>query len=73
MARLLYRTFLEEGVSEGRRNDLTGGGLVRSNKGWRPARGSDRLKGDERILGSSEFVLEVLKTARRGMGAHPRS
>ena len=44
--------------------DLTGGGLIRSNKGWRPARGSDHLKGDERILGSSEFVLEVLKTAR---------
>ena len=63
-ARSLYRTFLEKGVSEGSRNDLTGGGLVRSNKGWRPARGSDRLKGDERILGSSEFVLEVLKTAR---------
>ena len=34
----------------------------RSNKGWRPARGSDHLKGDEHILGSSEFVLEVLRT-----------
>jgi putative transposase len=62
-ARTLYRTFVEAGIAEGRRNDLAGGGLIRSNKGWRPAKDSAHRKGDERILGSSDFVLEVMKAA----------
>jgi putative transposase len=62
-ARTLYRTFVTNGVTEGQRNDLAGGGLIRSNKGWRPAKDSAHRKGDERILGSSDFVLEVMKAA----------
>lgn len=62
-ARTLYRTFVESGIAEGKRKDLTGGGFVRSNKGWRPAQDSSHRKGDERILGSSDFVLETMKAA----------
>jgi len=62
MARRFYRSFVESGIPEGRRKDLTGGGFVRSNRGWRPGR--DRLKSDERILGSSDFVLETLRASR---------
>jgi putative transposase len=62
-ARALYRSFVEAGISEGRRNDLSGGGLIRSNKGWQSSRDSAHRKGDQRILGSSDLVLEVLKAA----------
>jgi putative transposase len=62
-ARTLYRAFVEEGIAQGRRDDLMGGGLVRSNKGWRPSKDSAHRKGDERILGGSDFVSEVIKAA----------
>jgi hypothetical protein len=32
-ARRLYREFVEKGVLQGRRSDLTGGGVIRSNRG----------------------------------------
>ena len=60
-ARELYRTFVEAGMGEGKRTDLTGGGLIRSLKGWHPT-GKLHERGDERILGTSGFVLEVLKS-----------
>jgi putative transposase len=63
-ARTLYRTFVEAGIAAGQRVDLTGGGLIRSNKGWLPAKGPSHGKGDERILGRTDFVLDVMKTAR---------
>ena len=66
-ARRAYRHFVEKGISQGRRHDLTGGGLVRSLGGWtalRALRGSTvRIKGDERILGDSDFVEAVLRDA----------
>jgi putative transposase len=63
-ARTLYRSFVAAGIKQGHREDLAGGGLLRSNKGWIPAKDSDHRKGDQRILGSSEFVQEVLKTSQ---------
>jgi REP element-mobilizing transposase RayT len=66
-ARRAYRHFVEKGISQGRRHDLTGGGLVRSLGGWtalKALRGSTvRIKGDERILGDSDFVEAVLGEA----------
>jgi putative transposase len=59
-----YKEYVSEGIEKGRRPDLVGGGLIRSLGGWSEARKlgkSERLKGDERILGDSQFVLEVLK------------
>jgi REP element-mobilizing transposase RayT len=64
-ARLKYREFTIEGIKEGRRPDLVGGGLVRSIGGTKNIselkRGRERWAFDERILGSSEFVSEVLE------------
>jgi putative transposase len=47
---------------------LTGGGLIRSLGGWAASKklrlkGHDPLKGDERILGDSDFVTSILAEA----------
>jgi REP element-mobilizing transposase RayT len=64
VARRAYRAFVAEGIARGRRPELVGGGLIRSLGGWAAAerlgRGEIRRKGDERILGDSAFVLDVL-------------
>ena len=66
-ARRSYGAFVAKGVLMGRRPDLVGGGLLRSVGGWfklKEFRDSGiRIKGDERILGSSDFVERVLKQA----------
>jgi len=66
-ARRSYAAFVAKGVKSGRRPGLTGGGLVRSAGGWSALKAlrskSLRIMGDERILGSSEFVESVLKQA----------
>lgn len=55
------------GVGQGQRPDLHGGGLVRSaggdKKGLLGRKKGEREKGDERILGSGNFVNEVLACA----------
>lgn len=59
-----YKQFIEEGVSQGRRPELVGGGLIRSLGGWSQVRSLRRRGGkvpsDERMLGSGEFVEGVL-------------
>jgi putative transposase len=66
-ARKAYQHFVEQGVKQGRRPELIGGGLIRSVGGWAvlsALRGEAvRVKGDERILGDSDFVEAVLKEA----------
>jgi len=66
-ARRRYREFVEKGISEGRRPELVGGGLLRSSGGrWglkELRKAGVRAKGDERILGSSDFVEDVLRLA----------
>ena len=65
-ARKLYREFVEKGLSMGHRNDLIGGGLIRSAGGWENRR--DKVqKSDERILGDGEFVTEALTRAEEQM------
>lgn len=66
-ARRAYASFIAEGIGQDRRPELAGGGLLRSIGGW-SALAVNRSKGlrlmsDERILGSSEFVENVLKRA----------
>ena len=67
MARTRYRVYVEKGILDGKRSDLTGGGLLRSTGGWAVLKGlrkvGIRVKGDERILGDSDFVENVLKSA----------
>lgn len=62
-----YRRFMQEGLGQGRLPELTGGGLLRSKGGWsqvRAARRSGRTEEyDERILGSGDFVNDILKEA----------
>ena len=64
-AREAYQQFVDAGVALGRRPDLTGGGLRRSLHGWEASdhlrRGRERWASDERILGSSDFVLRTLR------------
>ena len=63
-----YQKFVEKGIALGKRPELTGGGLIRSSGGWKALKESRRqkihLKGDERILGDSDFVETVLETQK---------
>ena len=58
---------VRQGVNQGRRPELVGGGLIRSLGGWsvvKSLRKSGLIeKGDERILGSGGFVESVIKQA----------
>ena len=67
VARRGYESFVSKGVEQGGRPDLVGGGLLRSVGGWAALKGfrdiGVRIKGDERLLGSSDFVERVLKQA----------
>jgi putative transposase len=71
VCRKKYRQFVEKAAEQGRRPELTGGGLVRSSGGWGVLKSMRRmrvhLKGDERILGDSDFVESVLKKAEEVM------
>jgi putative transposase len=64
-ARKRYLSYVEDGILLGRRPELVGGGLIRSLGGWEKIkkmrlRGQDRIKSDQRILGESDFVRDVL-------------
>ena len=64
-ARKSYSSFVEAGFDQGRRDELTGGGLIRSLGGWSEIakeniKGPVHTKSDERILGDSDFVFEIL-------------
>ena len=58
---------VENGIEQGRRPDLVGGGLIRSQGGWSVVKAMRRLgvreKSDERILGSGEFVEQLIQEA----------
>ena len=62
-----YEAFVEDGISQGRRPDLIGGGLIRSMGGWAQVlslrRKGIKVASDDRILGSSEFVETLLSEA----------
>lgn len=65
VARRRYREFVEKGIDEDIRPDLQGGGLVRSaggdKRGLLGRKREERERGDARILGSGDFVIETLK------------
>ena len=69
-ARRLYRQYVEQGIEQGRRPELVGGGLLRSYGGWAGVKALRRAgayrKGDERILGEGDFVERVLAEAEEG-------
>jgi hypothetical protein len=70
-ARKQYRTYVEKGIALGKREDLIGGGLIRSHGGWASVKAMRRAKifekADERILGDGDFVKNVLAAAEEKM------
>jgi len=70
-ARSQYAEFVSKGVSEGRKSELVGGGLIRSVGGWHELSELRRMKihfkSDERVLGDSHFVETVLNSASEAM------
>jgi len=68
-ARPAYCGFMAAGLSQGRRPELEGGGLLRSVGGWQAVqvlrRGRETYLADERVLGSSEFVETLRQEADR--------
>jgi REP element-mobilizing transposase RayT len=62
-----YRRFVSHGKGQGHRPELVGGGLVRSQGGWsavKSLRGrGEKAIGDERILGSGDFVRKMVAQA----------
>ncbi len=67
-ARRSYRAFVTKGIDEGKRQDLIGGGLIRSMGGWAAVKamkkGNIHTKSDERILGDGAFVEKVLTASQ---------
>jgi putative transposase len=70
-ARRAYRAFVEKGIARGKRQDLTGGGLLRSAGGWEGVKTFRDEKvyqrNDERILGDGDFVGRTLRSAEEAM------
>jgi len=64
-----YLAYVEEGISGGKREDLVGGGLLRSVGGWSQVvsmrRRGQGTASDERILGNGEFVERVIAETER--------
>jgi putative transposase len=71
VSRRRYLEFVEKGMDQGRRDELVGGGLVRSAGGWTGVKtlhdAGILQKNDERILGDSEFVEKALFLANEKM------
>ena len=58
---------MREGIDKGRRPELVGGGLIRSLGGWSEVlslrRRGGKTASDERILGSGDFIEQLLSEA----------
>jgi REP element-mobilizing transposase RayT len=66
-AKKAYREYVKKGIEKGRPPELVGGGLIRSLGGWSQVKSMRHLgiheHSDERILGSGDFVKQVIKEA----------
>ncbi len=62
-----YEQFVREGILQGRRPELVGGGLIRSLGGWSQVlslkRKGVKVASDERILGREKFIERLLSEA----------
>jgi len=63
-ARKKYLQYVTEGINQGRRPELVGGGLIRSMGGWSAVlamrKSGAKEAADQRILGDSDFVEQVI-------------
>ncbi len=70
-SRKQYCAFIQEGIGQGKRPDLIGGGLIRSHGGWAAVQAMRKAKmfqkSDERILGDGDFVDRVLSVSQEQM------
>ncbi|MBN1904287.1 MAG: transposase, partial [Deltaproteobacteria bacterium] len=75
-ARKEYESFVKAGLGDGRKNEMTGGGLIRSLGGWIEAKeilnGGVHIMNDERILGDSDFVDTVISQSEESYGKRQR-
>ena len=66
-AKRVYHQYVKKGIVEGRREDLVGGGLVRTLGGWSQVlslrKSNEKVLSDERILGGDKFVERILEEA----------
>jgi putative transposase len=66
-ARISYRVFIEDGLSQGHLPTFSGGGLLNSQGGWSAVismkRRNEIPAHDERILGSDNFINRILEEA----------
>ena len=63
-----YKEFIYDGINQGKREDLSGGGLIRSLGGIGKTmlvKGNNRQMYDQRILGNGDFVENILKDAEK--------
>lgn len=64
-----YEAFVSEGIAQGRRPELVGGGLIRSLGGWSEVvslrRRGIRVASDERVLGSGDFIEGLVSQAEQ--------
>jgi hypothetical protein len=76
LARRRYRQFVKEGIAQGTRPELQGGGLVRSAGGNKKAllrrKKEEWELSDERILGRGNFVTEILEKSNELQENRPR-
>lgn len=66
-ARKKYRIYVREGIEKGKRDDLVGGGLIRTLGGWSQVlshrKNDEKIVTDQRILGQGDFVERILREA----------
>jgi len=70
-AKNAYKVFIAQGIGQGHREDLIGGGLIRSILGWTEVTSTRKAnmheKSDERILGDGEFVEQILSKKQESL------
>ena len=68
-ARKKYRRYVEDGIEEGKRDDLVGGGLIRTLGGWSQVvshrKNNQKVATDQRILGQGDFVERIIGEAEK--------
>jgi len=61
-----YSSYIRKGIDQGHRPELVGGGLIRSMGGWSAViasrRRGERNVADQRILGDTEFVQQIISS-----------
>lgn len=73
-AKKAYRNYVQAGISQGKRPELVGGGLIRSQGGWSQVvsmrKRGERELSDQRILGGDNFVEQIIQEADENFKSH---